>query len=215
MRRFSYLFLLILLAACSPAAPAASSDQSVEVQAAKEWRSVVGKQLAQKRYAFRLTVNGSGETITMNGEQSGQDWMMKNEGKQIRVVKKGDRIHLSRSGTQETASPRQLGLMSPRDHLLWMQRVEGRVERIGSVKWQGKRVIVLQKDLNGRQVGKILGKWMGSPPSDFAEIIGHRFDVRYRLWYVPKNHKLEQLVTEIRSEGQLRQTIRYVFHPLR
>jgi len=203
------------MAACSPAAPAASSDQSVEVQAAKEWQSVVGKQLAQKQYAFRLTVNGSGETITMNGEQSGQDWMMKNEGKQIRVVKKGDRIHLSRSGTQETASPRQLGLMSPRDHLLWMQRVEGRVERIGSVKWQGKRVIVLQKDLNGRQVGKMLGKWMGSPPSDFAEIIGHRFDVRYRLWYVPKNHKLEQLVTEIRSEGQLRQTIRYVFHPLR
>ncbi|MDN4593245.1 hypothetical protein [Polycladomyces subterraneus] len=215
MRRLSFLFLLILLAACSHAAPDASSKQSVEVRAAKDWQSVVGKQLAQKEYAFQLTVKGSGETVTMNGEQSGQDWAMKNEGKQIRVFKKGDQIHLSRSGTQETATPRQLGLMSPRDHLLWMQHVGGRVERIGMVKWQGKRAIVLQKDLNERQVGKILSKWMGTPSSDFAEIIGHQFDVRYRLWYLPKNHTLEQMVAEIRSEGQLRQTICYVFHPMR
>ncbi|BCU81843.1 hypothetical protein JIR001_16260 [Polycladomyces abyssicola] len=215
MRRLPFLFLLILLAACSQAAPDASSKQSVEVRAAKDWQSVVGKQLAKEQYAFQLIVNGSGATVTMNGEQSGQDWTMQNEGKQIQVVKKGDHIHLSRSGTQETATPRQLGLMSPRDHLLWMQRVGGRVERIGTVKWQGKRTIVLQKDLNERQVGKILSKWMGTPPSDFAEIIGHHFDVRYRLWYVPKTHTLEQMVAEIRSDGHLRQTIRYVFHPVR
>jgi hypothetical protein len=215
MRRLSFLFFLILLAACSPAAPDASSKQSMEVRAAKDWQSVVGKQLSQKRYAFQLIVTGSGETVTMTGEQSGQDWTMKNEGKQIRVVKKGDRIHLSRSGTQETATPRQLGLMSPRDHLLWMQRVEGRVEQIGTVKWQGKQAIVLQKDLNGREVGQTLSKWMGRSPNDFAEIIGHRFDVRYRLWYVPNSRILEQMVAEIRSDGQLRQTIRYVFHPER
>jgi hypothetical protein len=215
MRRLSFLFLLILLTACSTAAPGASSKQSVEVQAAKEWQSVVGKQLSQKRYAFQLTVNGSGETVTMNGEQSGQDWTMENEGKQIQVAKKGDQIHLSRSGTQETATPRQLGLMSPRDHLIWMQHVEGRVKRIGTVKWQGKRLILLQKDLNGRQVGKTLSQWMGTPTSDFAEIIGYRFDVRYRLWYIPKTHTLEQMVAEIRSDGKLRQTIRYVFHPMR
>lgn len=213
MRWVSFLFLFVVLTACSPAAPDASPAQPAEAGAVKDWQAVVGKQLAQKQYAFTLIASGNGETVTMMGKQSGQDWSMRNDVRQIRVDKIGNHIYLTRSGTKETASPRQLGLMSPRDHLLWMQQVNGQVERVGTVVWQGLRVIVLQKDLDGRQVGQALDKWMGTPPKGLADIVTHQFNVRYRLWYVPNTRTLVHMVAEIRSAGQLRQTIQYMFRP--
>lgn len=197
MRGFMILFLLFFMTACnlnatveSPKVDKAKKDHS-EAQLLKKMKTWTDQQLAKDKFSFTLEVGAEQKNI-YKGQQTGEDWSLEGEN-QIRIIKKGDKIHLSSKGKKETLTADQFGLLSPRDHLLLIGG-EGNIEKITMNQKEA-----LQIELSNQAVSEKLQQRLGDhfANSHIAERVAEQNRILYELEYWPQNKQLRQMKVRI------------------
>lgn len=206
------LFLLFFLSSCNLNATVENpkeeqvKEEHSEAQLMKKMKTWTDSQLAKDKFSFTLEVGAEQKNI-YKGQQIGEDWYLEGEN-QIRIKKKGDKIHLSSKGKKETLTTDQFGLLSPRDHLLLI-RGEGNIEKITMNQKK-----VLQVELSNQVLTEKLQQRLGDhfANSYIAERVAEQNRILYELEYWPQNKQLRQMkVRLIMHDGSSEEEILYYF----
>lgn len=216
MRKLWWLFALIfLLLGCSVHTESSPTGTVSDQTSLREnLNQIVKRQLDRKPLSFSIILEDHSD-YRFVGEQKGADWTLKSEGtdEPIELTKKGDQIELVQSENREKLSPRQLGLISPRDHLILLQEAAGRIKPIPAPEEgiEGMEIV-----LDKGKIGQIVEQQMGSQDTarEIALNASRKIQVRYHLWYRTRDRELTRMEIHLDStnpSSDLEKHVRYIF----
>ncbi|SMO43435.1 hypothetical protein [Melghirimyces algeriensis] len=168
----------------------------------------IDAQLEREDYPFSIYV----DQALFKGQQKGDNWSIQStsspdQDKAIHIVKKGKVIRLTWGGQTEKLKDRQLGLLSPKDHLLLVKSSILRVHPLG--KENGLKAV-----LSSEKIGDQLGQWMGEAfKQGVANQASRKFRVHYLFYVDPAQGGLDRFTIQIipSSKTESAETIEYRF----
>lgn len=120
------LLLFIFLGVCSGDYldhTGRSDHQAVQEREDQRVISAINRKLKESAYSYRLTVKQSGQVRAFTGQQQGENWMIQESEKKLKMERKGNHILIHVAGKEEEMTAKQAGVISPRDHLQLIKEI--------------------------------------------------------------------------------------------
>ncbi|MGA8942478.1 MAG: hypothetical protein WB502_07135 [Thermoactinomyces sp.] len=164
---------------------------------------------SQKEYKFALKISTDKNSVRYyQGKQDGENWVISDtSGKKV-MERKDKKVWAYHSGNKEEMTVNQAGLVSPKDHLLFLQKVLGKVEFIRKMESpvQKKARVTVDPHKFSEQFRKRLNINSNTSPLPVYK----DYHIYYELIYLESpNKQLKQIILNMPEQGEASHSLIY------
>ncbi|RAL20844.1 hypothetical protein [Thermoflavimicrobium daqui] len=205
LRLIIYVYILTLLVGCE-----SLLTKDIKPNVKQEWGQMLKKKMEQMHYPFRIQAKQD----RFIGKASKEDWYVKKIGSpKIQIEKKGKQITIYKDRESEVLNEEQLGIVSPRDHLLLMEEVgEIQHKSVHNISWEKKMARQVRVDIDEKKLSqKIKKRFSSDQHTQFFPKLSDQVRVVYHLIYLIDTQTLKQMKIHIQPKNGMKQEIIYSF----
>lgn len=214
MKPVYWIFLLSIVFLCvgctEPKAhePTSAEKKQQEQQMMQQQIYELLKNGGQKEYEFALQIKTDQQTVQYEGKQAGENWVITDaKGKKV-MERKDKKVWAYHLENKEEMTVKQAGLVSPKDHLIFLKKVLGKVEYIQ--KWKSPTQKKAKVIVDPYKLSDQFKTRLNTESNASLFPVYEDFHIYYELIYSDSPEKqLEQIILNMSDQGKETHTLIY------
>lgn len=208
MKPIYCVLLLSLVWLCFGCEPKANEPSPGEIKQAEqnqlqqELQQLISRAEQKANHSFHLQIQNSKQKEQYKGKQNGQNWVILDQQDNKVMERKNEKVWAYHSGKKEEMTYEQAGLVSFKDHLRFLSRVYGEIEKNESEKRMKISVDSAKLIENFKQRVNGENEQMLFP-------IYEEMEIYYELVYTKPTMDLKQMILHVHDKNQTKQTLTY------